>query len=135
MRKLLSKTLAIIISFTLCISLFTACGDTDGGGHVHNFNILKFDETNHWYECACKATTELEAHSGGTSTCKEKASCSVCSTKYGLYVMHSYKDGACEWCGSVEFSSICNPGSKYAYIGKYPQSVYGKTASVSETPN
>ena len=135
MKKLLSKTLAMLIIFILCISTFTACGDPNNGEHVHNFNILKFDETNHWYECECKATTEAEAHSGGTSTCKEKASCSVCSTKYGIYVMHSYKDSICEWCGSVEFSSICDPGSKYAYLGKYPQTVYGKTASVSETPN
>ena len=47
MKKLLSKTLAMLIIFILCISTFTACGDPNNGEHVHNFNILKFDETNH----------------------------------------------------------------------------------------
>ncbi len=58
----------------------------------HDFSVLQSDATDHWYKCAnCDATTAKEAHKGGTATCTEKATCSVCSTVYGNfdYTNHS----------------------------------------------
>ena len=69
------------------------------------------DETNHWHKCAsCDAVADKAAHvdankdhncdvcgkkmsdhKGGTATCKEKATCSICGQKYGDLAPHNYK--------------------------------------------
>ena len=56
----------------------------------HDFSVLCHDETNHWYQCSrCSATTQPEAHSGGTATCQEKAVCAICQTAYGDLAAHT----------------------------------------------
>ena len=56
----------------------------------HDFSVLCHDETNHWYQCSrCSATTQPEAHSGGTATCQEKAVCAICQTTYGDLAAHT----------------------------------------------
>ena len=56
----------------------------------HDFSVLCHDETSHWYQCSrCSATTQPEAHSGGTATCQEKAVCAICQTTYGDLVAHT----------------------------------------------
>ena len=59
--------------------------------HTHDFSVLQFDDTDHWYKCTdCDATTEKTAHSGGTATCTEKAKCSVCDMEYGDVLGHDW---------------------------------------------
>ncbi len=51
--------------------------------HTHDYNSLKYDDANHWYECACGDKTQIEAHSGGAANCVDKAVCTVCKQSYG----------------------------------------------------
>ena len=79
------------------------------GGHIGNvidkvtheceYNVMKHDADNHWYECSCgevKADSKV-AHSGGEATCTEKAECVVCHTAYGELAAHTpaEDDGDC----------------------------------------
>ncbi len=58
--------------------------DTDKLGHAWGEYV--HDAENHWKECTrtnCNAKTEPSAHSGGTATCVEKATCGTCGQQYG----------------------------------------------------
>ncbi len=67
--------------------------------HTHSYTTTpnKWDGNNHWYECtdtscpaADKGKKEVTAHSGGTATCTEKATCTACGQKYGNLAEHSF---------------------------------------------
>ena len=65
-----------------------ACGaeETRAGDPALDHDMqTKFDENNHWTECAhnCGASTEPVAHFGGTATETEKAVCEGCGQSYG----------------------------------------------------
>ena len=82
--------------------------------HSHSYNTeWSTDEANHWHECTCGDKKDVAAHvdanndhncdvcgsktsdhKGGTATCTEKATCSICGQKYGDLAAHSYKT---EW--------------------------------------
>ncbi len=59
-------------------------------GHInHNYSILCYDDTYHWYQCnQCSEINTKVAHNGGVSTCKEPARCDVCQKEYGGYGTH-----------------------------------------------
>ena len=79
--------------------------------HTHTYNTAwSTDETNHWHECTCGDKKDLAAHTdanedhncdvcgkkmsdhtGGTATCKDKATCTICGQKYGDLAAHNYK--------------------------------------------
>lgn len=65
-------------------------------GHVHEYNTLKFNDYQHWYECSCGRYVEKIDHTGGTASCDTKARCEVCEAPYGDYA-HDFK--------TVEFDS------------------------------
>ena len=82
--------------------------------HTHTYSTeWSTDSANHWHECTCGDKKDLAAHvdanndhncdvcgkkmsdhTGGTATCTEKATCSICGQKYGNLVPHNYKT---EW--------------------------------------
>ena len=82
--------------------------------HTHTYSTTwSTDDTNHWHECTCGDKKDLAAHvdanndhncdvcgkkmsdhTGGTATCTEKATCSICGQKYGDLAAHNYKT---EW--------------------------------------
>lgn len=82
--------------------------------HTHTYNTTwSTDETNHWHECTCGDKKDVAAHvdankdhncdvcgkkmsdhTGGTATCKDKATCTICGQKYGDLAAHNYKT---EW--------------------------------------
>ena len=83
--------------------------------HTHTYSTTwSTDETNHWHECSvCGDKKDLAAHvdanndhncdvcdkkmsdhTGGTATCKDKATCTICGQKYGELAAHNYKT---EW--------------------------------------
>ena len=91
------------------------CGQKYGDLAPHNYKAeWSTDETNHWHECtACGDKKDVAAHAdndndhncdvcgkqltdhtGGTATCTEKATCSICGQKYGDLAKHNYK---AEW--------------------------------------
>ncbi|MBO5910280.1 MAG: hypothetical protein J6Q15_02100, partial [Clostridia bacterium] len=80
MKSVIIKILAIIYAFTLCLGVFSACGEDP---HTHSYATLKFNTTNHWYECSCGEKKNVQAHQGGTATETQIAVCTVCSQAYG----------------------------------------------------
>lgn len=63
------------------------CGEEYGDYAAHNYgDTYEHDGEYHWKVCqteGCDATTEKEAHRGGTATTTEKAKCDVCGAEYG----------------------------------------------------
>ena len=63
--------------------------------HLHEFNIMKYNDNVHWQECVCGHKTDEEAHKGGTATETVKAVCDVCKVSYGDFAevshQHSYE--------------------------------------------
>lgn len=80
MKNFILKLLTLIFAITLCLGLFTACGDDS---HVHNYKTFKFNAENHWYECSCGDKQTVEKHKGGIATITNKAICEVCNQEYG----------------------------------------------------
>ena len=93
----------------------TICGQKYGSLAAHNYKTeWSTDETNHWHECSVCGDKKDEAahvdankdhncdvcgkkmsdHTGGTATCKDKATCTICGQKYGNLAAHNYKT---EW--------------------------------------
>ena len=93
----------------------TICGQKYCNLAGHNYKTeWSTDETNHWHECSvCGDKKDVAAHTdanndhncdvcgkkmsdhtGGTATCKEKATCTICGQKYGELAAHNYKT---EW--------------------------------------
>ena len=65
----------------------------------HNAGEWKYNGTHHYRKCTeclkiIPGTTA--AHSGGTATCQQKASCAVCGMQYGNYSDH-------KWTSSYEY--------------------------------
>ena len=82
--------------------------------HTHTYSTeWSTDSANHWHECTCGDKKDLAPHvdanndhncdvcgkkmsdhTGGTATCKDKATCTICGQKYGSLAGHNYKT---EW--------------------------------------
>lgn len=83
--------------------------------HTHNYKTTwSTDSAKHWHECSvCGDKKDVAAHvdankdhncdvcgkkmsdhTGGTATCKDKATCTICGQKYGDLAAHNYKT---EW--------------------------------------
>ena len=43
------------------------------GSALHDYDAIKTDETNHWFECSCGAQTDIEAHTYGNWSEKKAA--------------------------------------------------------------
>lgn len=71
----------------------------------HNFaTTWSSDETNHWHACqreGCQARNDEGGHTGGTATCTEPKTCTVCNQQYGNSLGHDYtvlqKDESDHW--------------------------------------
>lgn len=57
----------------------------------HEYKKLEKSSTEHWYECVCGDKNNVEAHKGGSATCKVKAVCEVCTVAYGGFAEHAQK--------------------------------------------
>ena len=110
--------------------------------HSHSYNTeWSTDEANHWHECTCGDKKDVAAHvdanndhncdvcgrktsdhKGGTATCTEKATCSICGQKYGDLAAHSYKTEwstdetnhwhECSVCGDKKDVAVHTPGAE-----------------------
>ena len=110
--------------------------------HTHTYNTTwSTDAANHWHECSvCGDKKDLAAHvdankdhncdvcgkkmsdhTGGTATCKDKATCTICGQKYGDLAAHNYKTEwskdknkhwhECSVCGDKKDVSAHTPGA------------------------
>ena len=110
--------------------------------HSHTYNTeWSTDEANHWHECTCGDKKDVAAHvdanndhncdvcgrktsdhKGGTATCTEKATCSICGQKYGDLAPHNYKTEwstdetnhwhECSVCGDKKDVAVHTPGAE-----------------------
>ena len=73
-----------------CDTTCDVCGYTRTITHTPAVNY-SYDTNGHWKVCSvCSKTIEaIEAHKGGTATCKDKAVCSVCGQPYGSLGTHT----------------------------------------------
>ena len=109
--------------------------------HTHTYSTeWSTDSANHWHECTCGDKKDLAAHvdanndhncdvcgkkmsdhTGGTATCKDKATCTICGQKYGDLAAHNYKtewskDSTKHWhecsvCGNKKDEAAHTPGA------------------------
>ena len=109
--------------------------------HTHTYSTeWSTDDANHWHECTCGDKKDLAAHTdankdhncdvcgkkmsdhtGGTATCKDKATCSICGQKYGELAAHNYKTTwssdetnhwhECSVCGDKKDVAAHTPGA------------------------
>ena len=109
--------------------------------HTHTYSTeWSTDDANHWHECTCGDKKDLAAHTdanndhncdvcgkkmsdhtGGTATCKDKATCSICGQKYGDLAPHNYKTTwssdetnhwhECSVCGNKKDEAAHTPGA------------------------
>ena len=61
-----------------------------GDAHDHQSNDWKSNETEHWQVCTCGAVFHKAEHSGGTATCTQRATCTVCGAEYGDVLGHDF---------------------------------------------
>ena len=54
-----------------------------GDAHDHQSNDWEHNDTEHWQVCTCGAVFHKAQHSGGTATCTQRATCTVCGAEYG----------------------------------------------------
>lgn len=76
----------------------------------------KYDGDNHWKLCGiCGNRVDEAAHSGGTATCTEQATCTNCGSAYGALgqhalTEHTYKAPTCTETGNEQYweCSVCD---------------------------
>ncbi len=94
----------------------------------------KSDGTNHWKECSCGAKGLEAAHTGGTATCTEKATCTICGQQYGELKAHTWnteswqQDTANHW----RTCTVCGAADEKA-AHTYSEWVVTKEATATES--
>ncbi|MBQ8433413.1 MAG: hypothetical protein IJX23_01215 [Clostridia bacterium] len=129
MKRYLSALLAIVLVLTLVFG--AACQTLENHEHAPATEWTT-DETGHWHACTFKGCAEkldFAAHTGGTATYTEVATCSVCDTNYGEIKAHDcnweetsrtvtcIKDGKinykCTLCGAKKSDSVKKLGHNF----------------------
>lgn len=94
----------------------------------------KSDGMNHWKECSCGAKGLEAAHTGGTATCTEKATCAICGQQYGELKAHTWnteswqQDTANHW----RTCTVCGAADEKA-AHTYSEWVVTKEATATES--
>lgn len=94
----------------------------------------KSDGMNHWKECSCGAKGLEAAHTGGTATCTEKATCAICAQQYGELKAHTWnteswqQDTANHW----RTCTVCGAADEKA-AHTYSEWVVTKEATATES--
>ena len=61
-----------------------------GDEHDHQSNDWEHNDTEHWQVCTCGVVFHKAEHSGGTATCTQRATCTVCGAEYGDALGHDF---------------------------------------------
>ncbi len=74
-------------------------------GHTHSYSTAwSSDNTNHWHECACGATSDKSAHTYGSWTTTKAATCTADGTK----------SRSCSVCGAKQTGIVAKLGHNYS---------------------
>lgn len=82
-KRVVSLVLAVLMVFTVVPFSGFAAGEWDCSTQGHKYVYTHFKDGKHIWECSKCGDGGLEACSGGTATCKDKAVCEKCNTAYG----------------------------------------------------
>ena len=58
-------------------------------------------DTNYFFDMKCQHSK------GSAATCTKKAVCAICGQQYGELLAHTYKNGKCTVCDSVDPDYVC----------------------------
>ena len=132
-NKLIMKLGSFLVLFLLSLQL-VACDNKETENeqpeHTHEFSEIKFDETNHWYECSCGEVKDKAVHSGGDAGEYSKAECDICDQEYGEMLAHTHKfsekaryDETNHWyecsCGEIKDKTEHTYSTDLKYNGLY----------------
>ena len=86
----------------VCTTCGQSYGNVDATNHDFEHGTYLYDNTQHWKKCSrCDVTDTKSAHTGGTATCTEAKTCTVCNQQYGNSLGHEYtvlqKDETYHW--------------------------------------
>lgn len=62
---------------------------------------VKYVDTNYFFNMKCQHSK------GSAATCTKKAVCAICGQQYGELLAHTYKNGKCTVCDSVDPDYVC----------------------------
>ena len=117
-KKILSGLTAL---FLVCIVMFTlaACNENEPS-HTHSFETLKYDNEDHWFECACGDKSGIEKHIPNAEVTNQK--CAVCD-----FVM---SDSTTD-----EENTLIHPEITFATLTVNGEEVSGKVSNDTEQYN
>ena len=96
MKNVLLRVLALMLVISSLIGTLGSCKKEPQ--HEHSFSaVYSHDGEYHWKQCACGVTTEKQAHSGGSASCTEKATCEVCQAEFGELIEHEHGAFGHKW--------------------------------------
>ncbi len=109
----------------VCSACGNEYGDFDGSKHTadtytYSINLSDAQKHDKKYTC-CGAVAESVAHSGGTATCKTRATCSLCSNPYGNVNLTNHTSS--EYVYSLNSSDPSKHDKKYTCCGTVAESV------------
>ncbi len=97
------------------------CKQPYGDKAEHNYNTLKYNENQHWYQCQwCEEVSGETTHSGGEATCQALAACDICKQPYGDKAEHNYNIpdhdedshwNKCQWCDESDAKAAHSGGA------------------------
>ena len=90
-KSIIGLLLTLGLSALSISSCGTAKKSSVSSEHTHVYSGYQHDDHDHWQKCEeCGEIINKGPHSGGTSTCVQKAICEICGAEYGELEEHQY---------------------------------------------
>lgn len=124
MKTKLNRALILLLSVLAILCFAVACTAPDGGddnAHVHDYKIVKYDESKHWFECECGEKTNETSHTIVNNVC-------VCGYE-------KVDDSGENLDENVGGEAHYTRYGDYIEFGSYPQTIKASDVTVSETAN
>ena len=133
MKRKLLLLLGMVFIMTTMLVCAVGCKKEDAHKHTWSTEWSADGET-HWHACTgdgCTAKKDAGSHEGGTATCTEKATCSVCGAKYGELDATNHASSAFTYVSNGDGTHT----KKYAccnVAAEEPENCSGGTATCTE---
>ncbi len=98
-------SIALLTSLmAVCSLCATGCSEKDC---PHDYTITANSNGTHTKICKYDTSHNItEDCSGGTATCTQKATCSLCNEMYGVKLNHNFVNGACSECSEPQSQGL-----------------------------